>query len=122
MSQTFDLAHGTQTATINTEHTLDAETNPGVYVLVVNLKNMAAGDVLELRAYEKVLTGDSQLWLVDSGTYANIQGDAAAVGSSAKGEVLARSIPIAAAFGVTFTLKQTAGTGRDFPWRVDQLA
>jgi hypothetical protein len=28
------------------------------------------------------------------------------------------SIPIPADQPVTFTLKQTAGTGRDFPWKV----
>jgi hypothetical protein len=125
MAQQFDKAHGTQTAVINTEHTLDAEAGAGVYVISVNLRNMVGGatpDQLELRAYTKVLTGDAQSWLIYSGGFAGVQGDAAAVGSSAAGEVLAVTAPVVAAFGCTFTLKQVAGTGRNFDWRVDQLA
>lgn len=122
MAQTLDKAHGTQTATIGTEHTLDTETGSGVYVVVVNTKNMVNGDELELRAYTKVLTGDSQHWLIFEGSYKHQTGDGADAGSSAGGEVLKVSPPVSTPFSVKFTLKQTAGTGRSFDWRVDQLA
>jgi hypothetical protein len=122
MAQTFDLAHGTTTPTVNAESTLDTETGAGVYVITVNLKNMVAGDAVELRAYKKVLTGDSTKGLVSIGSFANKQGDAADVGSKAYGEILAQSIPIVAAFGVVFTLLQTAGTARAFDWVVDQIS
>lgn len=122
MSQQFNKANGTQTATIGTEHTLDAETTAGVYTLSVNVKNLANGDTLELRAYQKVLTGDAQSYLTYFTTMSNVQGDAAAVGSSASGEVVTVTVPVVGAFGCTFTLKQTAGTGRSFDWRVDQLS
>lgn len=125
MAQTFALTTGTQAATVNTEHTLGAgaeQSNAGVYTITVNLKNMALGDVLELRAYQKGLTGDAQKFLTVLGQYAHKQGDGVDVGSKASGEVLAVSIPIVAAFGVVFTLLQTAGTGRSFDWRVDQLS
>ena len=122
MAQQFNKASGTQTAVVGTEHTLDAETTAGVYVITVNLLNMVGADVLQLRVYQKTLTGDSQSYLLYESEYANTQGDAAAVGSKANGEVLAASPAIVAAFGCTFTLLQTAGSGRNFPWRVDQLA
>lgn len=122
MAQVFDLAHGTQTASIGTEHTLNAPSTAGVYVLTVNVKDLANGDILILRAYKKVLTGDGQQWLLYEAEYANKQGDAAAVGSKANGEVLIISTPIVGAFGCTFTLHQSAGTGRNFDWVVDQLS
>ena len=110
-------ASGTQAASIGTEHTLGAAlTGAKVYILHVNTKNMVLGDTLELRAYKKVLTGDANGALVYSATYAHVQGDAAAPGSSAAGEVVKASIPIASAYSLTFTLKQTAGTGRSFDW------
>jgi hypothetical protein len=116
-------ASGTQTAVIGTEHTLNAGafTDAGVYVLTVDTRAMVNGDELELRAYVKTLTGDAQGYLVYGATYAQQQGDAAAPGSEAYGETVKASIPIASAYSVTFTLTQTVGTGRDFPWRVDTL-
>ncbi len=115
-------ATGTQAASIGTEHTLHTNTGDKKFVLTVNLRNMQNADVLELRVYEKVLTGDSQSYLTYSVTYGpTIQGDGAAVGSSAQGEVVKVSIPVPSAYSITFTLKQTAGTGRSFDWRVDSL-
>lgn len=122
MAQQLNKANGTQSATIGTEHTLNTQTDSGVYIVTVNTKNMVNGDALELRAYTKVLTGDSQAWLAYSASYVNAQGDGAAVGSSAGGEVLKIAIPIASPFSLSFTLKQTAGTGRSYDWRVDQLS
>lgn len=116
-------ASGTQTATIGTEHTLNAAafTTSGVYVLSVNTVNMALGDTLELRAYAKCLTGDTNPELIYMATYAQKTGDGAAPGSSAQGEIYKISVPIPSPYSITFTLKQTAGTGRAFPWRVDTL-
>lgn len=116
-------ASGTQTATVSTEHTLNAGafTDAGVYVLTVDTRAMVDGDEVELRAYVKTLTGDAQEYLLYGATYAQQQGDGAAAGSSAYGETVKACVPIASAYSVTFTLKQTAGTSRDFPWRVDTL-
>ena len=123
MALTFDKAHGTQTAVINTEHTLTTQSSAGIYQIVVNLKNMVAGDTLELRIYSKILTGDAQDYLLYSFPgIANAQGDAAAPGSSASGEVLFQCPPVVSAWECVFTLKQVAGTGRSFDWRIDQLS
>lgn len=113
---------GTQTAVIGTEHTLLTEGAAGIYTLTVQLKNMVAGDTVELRAYEKVLTGDANETLVFEQSYANKQGDGAAPGSSAAGPVIVKSVPVESPFSLKWTLKQTAGTGRAFDWREDQIA
>ncbi len=116
-------AEGTQAATVSTEHTLNAGafTASGMYLLTVDTRNMVNIDEVELRAYVKTLAGDAQEYLLYSATYAQQQGDSAAPGSSAYGETVKVSIPIASPYSVAFTLKQTAGTSRDFPWRVDTL-
>lgn len=99
--------NGTQTATINTEHTLGTSvTAAGTYVLEVDTTNMANGDVLELRAKTKVLTGGTEKQYLLA-TYANVQTD-----------VVKMSIPVPSAYSISFTLKQTAGTGRAFDWNI----
>lgn len=99
--------NGTQTATIGTEHTLGSSiVSAGTFLLVVNTANMVNGDVLELRAKTKVLTGGSEaVYLL--ATYAHAQGDPVKM-----------SIPIPSLYSLTFTLKQTAGTGRAFEWNI----
>lgn len=103
-------ASGTQTATISTEHTLNAPSASNVYQLAVSLANLANGDVVELRFKRKVLTGGSAE-VVFNASYANAQGADAA---------LALSPPVPCPFGCTVTLKQVAGTGRDFDWSLEQ--
>lgn len=105
MSVTVESS-GTQTATIATEHSLAAPTGAKVYQLIVDLNNLANGDVLELRAKMKVLSaGMVREFLV--GVYANVQITK-----------IAASIPVTAPQGAEFTLKQTGGTGRAFDWAV----
>lgn len=108
MSVTVESS-GTQTATISTEHSLATPTGAKVYQLIVDLNNLANGDVLELRVKQKVLSaGTVREFLV--GTYANVQT-----------QKIAASIPVTAPQGAEFTLKQTAGTGRAFDWAVVSL-
>ena len=103
------VASGTQTAVVNTEHTLDTETVAGAYVLVVDTVNMVNGDVLELRLKTKAITGGTSR-LAYLATYANVQG-----------EPNKYSIPIPVSDELVATLKQTAGTSRDFPWNLLKL-
>jgi hypothetical protein len=121
MALTLAKSTGTQAATINTEHTLLTEAAAGIYVLFVNLKNLADADIVELRAYTKVLTGDANPLCIFEQSYKDQQGDAASAGSSAKGPVHVKSPPVESPFSLIWTLKQTAGTGRNFDWREDQL-
>jgi hypothetical protein len=107
MTWTVD-ASGSQTAVIGTEHILDSPTTNATYVFEVDTVNMALADLLELRCYDMVDgVNFRQIW---KGTYQNIQINVAKV-----------SPPIAVTTQAKFTLKQTAGTGRVFPWSVRRI-
>jgi hypothetical protein len=99
-------ANGTQTAVISTEHTLSTQTAAGTYVLAVDATNMVDGDVLEVRAKVKVLTGGSALQYL-LGSFANAQADPVKM-----------SLPVPSLYSITVTLKQVAGTGRNFDWNL----
>lgn len=107
---------GTQTATISTEHTLADVAVAGTYTLHVDANAMAAGDTLELRVYQIVLTGGTRR-LVYLGTFTGAQD--ASTNDLAPIKI---SVPISNELtdtgSIRFTLKQTAGTGRSYPWKV----
>ena len=87
------------------EQTLgSAKTDGRTYVLFLDLSNMAAGDVVELYVYVKVLTGSTArvLW---KQYWANAQG-----------QPVYMSPPIPAAYSVEFKLKQPTGTARNVDW------
>ncbi len=100
---------GSQTATIGTEHTLASPTTAGVRQLCVDLTNLVNGETVELRINRKTLTaGTIRTWQV-------------AVFSHLQAQPIVISVPMPSTFGGTFTLKQTAGTGRVFDWTVETL-
>lgn len=100
---------GTQTAAIGTEHTLLTTTTPGDYVLKVDKAAMQGGDTLELRIYDTVLAGGASRVIYQYGPFSGVP---------SVDDMIAISVPIPIDVGVSFTLKQTAGTGRAFPWKV----
>ena len=94
--------------TVNTESTLESPsiTAAGVYVLVIDAVNMANSDVLEVRIKTKGVTTTLQLSYF--ATYANVQT-----------ELNKYSVPVPnEGSQISFSLKQTAGTGRVVPWRI----
>lgn len=100
---------GTQAAVIGTEHTLASPTTTKTRQLVVDLSNLANGDVVELRIKRKVLsTGTERTWQ-------------AAIFAHAQPAPAVLSVPCPSPYGATFTLKQSAGTGRNFDWSVETL-
>ena len=106
-------ATGSQTATINTEHTLNGttpETTDGVYQLFIDCAAMAAGDITEIRIKEKARSADTQRQILVA-TLAGAQSDPLWVSPSF---VLMN--------GWDMTLKQTAGTGRAYPWSIRKVA
>jgi hypothetical protein len=103
-------ASGTQTATVGTEHTLNAAafTAAGLYVLTLDTSAMAEGatpDILEVRVYEKVLTGSTKQIVIVS----------TLVGKQVEP---VKTFALDSMFYAEFTLKQTQGTGRAYEWRV----
>ena len=109
-------ATGTQTATIGTEHTLADVAAVGTFTLHVDSNAMAAGDAVELRIYQIVLTGGTRRV-----AYFQSYFDAQSADDKIK-----ISVPISNELTDTgslrFSLKQTAGTGRSFPWKVLKYA
>ncbi|MGH7750664.1 MAG: hypothetical protein ACREQ5_38725 [Candidatus Dormibacteria bacterium] len=98
---------GSQSATIGTEQTLATVTTAGIYVLRVDVANLAANDIVELRIYTKARNAtDTERLIHGPATYGPIPPD----------QKLADSVPIMATGDFRATLKQTAGTGRAFPW------
>lgn len=105
---------GTQTATVTTEHTLLDIAAAGVYTLHVDTNAMAAGDILELRIYQIVLTGGTRR-VVYYEQYLDAQDADDLIKIS---DAIANELTDAGS--LRFTLKQTQGTGRNFPWKVLQ--
>lgn len=99
---------GSQTAT-GGEDTLATITTSGSFVLGLDANNMALGDTLVVRVKLKVRsTGTTRLAF--ERTYANVQS-----------EPVILSIPVASTNEIVFTIEQTAGTNRAYPWEIWEL-
>lgn len=96
---------GTQAATVTTEHTLKQDSGANSFQAAVDLTNMVNGDITEIRVYEIINATARQIF---NGCYANVQANPLV------------KTPIFASAGVTngfkLTLKQTAGTSRNYDW------
>lgn len=107
---------GTKTAEIGVAHALLKVAEAGTFTFHVDTINMAAGDVLELRIYQMVLTGGTTRV-----AYFNRWDGAQTVD-----DLIKISVPISNELtdseSLKFELKQTAGTGRAFPWKVLKYA
>lgn len=91
---------------IGTEHTLATDTSNRTYVLVVDLNAMVAGDTTELRIYTIPRSaGTERLAYLE--TFTGVQS-----------APIAYSVPVPADISCKVTLKQTAGTGRAYPWKL----
>lgn len=112
MANPSSHASGTQSATVTTEHSLTTITVAGTYQLEVDLSAMVAGDSVEIRWKSKTLTGGTQ-----RGGDVSYRDGAQPAG---KLQFLSDYIPNlnTDAASVEFTLKQTLGTSRSFPWQV----
>ena len=106
------FASGTQTAVISTEHFLSSPNVAGVFTLHVDTNAMQTGDTVELRVYQMVLTGGTQ----------RVQQYSFFSDAQPTDDKIKVSNPIGNELTDTnslrFSLKQTAGTGRSFPWKV----
>lgn len=98
---------GTQTATLDTDHYLLSTSDNGVYVLIVNCTNMAAGDIVEFKIWLSSTSGG-----ITKVAYYTTHGLPGA------NDVIKISVPVPAYHGANFTLNQTDGTGRSYQWEV----
>lgn len=109
-------ASGTQTAVISTEHTLRDVNAAGTYTLHADCFNLATGDVVELRIYQMILTAGTRR-VAYYQRYAGVQ---------PTDDMIKISVPISNELtdsgALRFTLRQTHGTGRNFPWKVLKYA
>ena len=105
-------ASGTQTATVTTEHFLSSPNVAGVFSLTVDTNLMVAGDVLELRVYQMVLTGGTTRVVY----YAMFDGAQPTDDKIKVSGVIGNELTDTNS--LRFSLKQTFGTSRDFPWKV----
>jgi hypothetical protein len=102
-------ASGTQTATLDTEHTLTTITDAGVYVLKVDTANLANGETLRLRIYTKCLSDGTERLAYE------------AIYKHAQGVPMKYSVPVAENISFRATLLQSGGTGRNYPWAILQV-
>lgn len=98
------ITSGTQVATLSTKHALYTTAASGVYMLMIDTTDMANGDKLELFIDAKYKSGGASIQ-THYATFAHVQSDPGKV-----------SVPVIAPYGATFSIKQTAGTGRSFDW------
>jgi hypothetical protein len=109
-------ASGTQTTTVTTEHFLSSPNVVGTFQLYISTLNMVAGDVIELRVYGLILTGDSPQGILPQ-RYADAQ---------PVDDLIKVSIPVSNDLTDTnslrFSLLQTKGTSRAFKWKVLKFA
>jgi hypothetical protein len=98
---------GTQAATVGTEHTLATDTTVATFYYEVDLTNMALGDIVELRIYTMTLAAGT-LHVAWKSTY----------GPSPPVAAIAPSPSQPSDQSIRATLKQTAGTSRNFPWKL----
>jgi hypothetical protein len=109
-------ASNTTTPTVGVENFLTSPNVAGTFTLHIDTVNMAAGDVLEVRIYQMVLTGGTQ-------RVAYFQSYA---GAQNVDDLIKISVPISNELTDTnalrFSINQTFGTARAYPWKVLKYA
>jgi hypothetical protein len=98
---------GSQTAVIGTEHTLTTDTTNATYYYEVDMNNLANADVLELRIYTMTASGGT-LRVAWKSTFGPIP----------PVNLISPSPPQPSDQSCRVALKQIAGTGRVFPWKL----
>jgi len=116
MTISIEAVTGTETVG-TTEHSMttdtagpDVSTTPGGYMPFLDLNALAAGDVFQLRVYEKCRTGDTQR-LLYSAEFAGAQASPLWAGPS-----------LLLGIGWDMTLTKISGTDRAIAWRISQVA
>lgn len=102
-------SEGTQSASIGTEHTLTgAETTAGFYVFLIDVNAMLSGDTLEIRFKNTTLSS--------GGTQREMHKDTIVFQNITQPIIQYPAILFVNDWDIS--IKQTAGTGRSFPWSI----
>lgn len=88
----------------------DADTTPGHYQLFLDLTNLADGDALDMKVYDKIVSGGSQMQI---GPTENIVGAQSSKGWYSKVYPLIH--------GWDFTLKLTTANARTIVWSIREV-
>lgn len=107
-------ASGSQTATLNTDHTLVTQAAPAtgaIYQLRVDTANLANGERLILRLQTKVRSSDTTRNLYTT-VFEHSQGDPIKDSPA---------VPVITGCEVVAVLRQEGGTGRAYPWALYRL-
>lgn len=107
-------ANGSQTATLDTEHFLgtDPDTTAGAFQFLVETNNLANGETLEVRVYEKIRdSSDTAQECLHMFPLTHTQE-----------EPLLITPTFLLLNGWRFSIKQIGGTGRSFQWSVRKAA
>lgn len=108
------FASGTQSASVGTEHFVSSPNEVGIYIYYVDLVNMAAGDAVELRSYHMVITGGAQRVVLMEAFQGAQPADALIFWTVIINDLTDTN-------AVRFSLKQTLGTSRNFPYSVIKI-
>ncbi len=110
------FATGTTTPTVGAENFLSSPNVVGTFTFHIDTVNMVAGDVLEIRVYQIIITGGTTRV-----AYLQRYADAQSVD-----DLIKISVPISNDLTDTnslrFSINQTKGTQRAFPWKVLKYA
>ena len=113
---TTAAASGSQALTVTTEHFVADIAAAGVYTFHVDTQPFVAGDVVELRVYQMVLTSGTSRVLFFAAYY----------GAQLADDYIKVSVPIGNeltdATALRFSIKQTFGTSRTVPFKVLKYA
>lgn len=108
------FASNTTSPTVTTETFLSSPNVAGVFTFHIDTVNMAAGDILEVRIYQIILTGGTT----------RVAYIACYYGAQPADDLIKISVPIGNDLtdsnSLRFSIKQTFGTSRAFPWKVLQ--
>lgn len=100
------------THTLVSEHFIDNINTAGTFTLHIDTNALAAGDNLEVRIYQMVLTGGTSR-VVYYQPYP---------GAQVSDDQIKVSVPVSNEltddYALRFSLRQTAGTGRAIPWKI----
>lgn len=110
MAVTVQADNSTTPGTLGVEEDLHSNTTPGIYQFMVDLNNLAAGEVVEFRIYTICRSGGTSR-LAFRATYGPVPPETKIVVSPA----------IAGYYQWRVSIEQTGGTLRSFPWAVLKL-